>query len=86
MNTHVPTRGVPASSRHWAGWPLERVLFAMAGTVTLASAALAAAISPWWLLLAAFVGINQLAFVVLGDCVASLVLRRVLGLERGGSL
>ena len=86
MNTHVPTRGVAASSRHWAGWPLERVLFAMAGTVTLASAALAALISPWWLLLAAFVGINQLAFVVVGDCVASLVLRRVFGLERGGSL
>ena len=35
MNTHVPLRGVAASSRHWAGWPLERVLFAMAGTVTL---------------------------------------------------
>ena len=85
MNTHVPPHGVAASSRHWAGWPLERVLFAMAGTVTLASAALAAVISPWWLLLAAFVGINQLAFVLAGDCIASLVLRRVFGLERGGS-
>jgi len=85
MNTRVPPRGVAACSRHWAGWPLERVLFAMAGTVTLASAALAAAISPWWLLLTAFAGINQLAFVVAGDCISSVILRRVFGLERGGT-
>lgn len=85
MNTRVPPRGVGTSARHWAGWPLERVLFAMAGTVTLASAALASVVSPWWLLLTAFAGINQLAFVVVGDCVASLVLRRAFGLERGGS-
>jgi hypothetical protein len=85
MNAHVPPRAVAASSRHWAGWPLERVLFAMAGTVTLASAALAAAISPWWLLLAAFAGINQLAFVLAGDCISSVILRRVFGLERGGT-
>jgi hypothetical protein len=39
-------------------WPLERVLFALAGTVTLLSAALAAAVSPWFLLLTAFVGVN----------------------------
>lgn len=85
MNTHAPRRGVAAFSRHWAGWPLERVLFAMAGTVTLASAALAAAVSPWWLVLTAFVGINQLVFVLVGDCPTSLVLRRVFGLQRGGS-
>jgi hypothetical protein len=29
-------------------WPLERVLFALAGTATLASALLAAAVSPWF--------------------------------------
>ena len=50
------------------GWPLERVLFALAGTVTLLSAALAALVSPWCLLLAAFVGVNQWLFVVAGDC------------------
>ena len=37
-----------------AGWPLERVLFAIAGTVTLLSALLAAVVSPWFLLLTAF--------------------------------
>ena len=57
----------------------------MAGTVTLASAALGAALSPWWLLLTAFVGLNQLAFVAVGDCISSLILRRVFGLERGGT-
>ena len=64
-----------------APWPLERVLFALAGTVTLVAAVLAATISPWWLLLSAFAGVNQLAFAAFGDCVASLVLRRFLGLE-----
>ena len=57
-------------------WPLERVLFALAGTVTLLSAALAALISPWFLLLTAFVGINQWLYVLVGACPASIVLRR----------
>ena len=65
------------------GWPLERFLFALAGTMTLASAALATLVSPWFLLLAAFVGLNQWLFAGAGACPASLVLERVLGLERG---
>ena len=64
-----------------AGWPLERVLFAMAGTVVLVSAALAALVSPWFLLLTAFVGANQWLYVVVGACPASLVLGRVAGLR-----
>ena len=63
------------------GWPLERALFAMAGSVTLLSAALAAAVSPWFLLLTAFVGVNQWLFVVAGGCPVSLVLTRVFGLR-----
>ncbi|HEU4973628.1 MAG TPA: DUF2892 domain-containing protein [Baekduia sp.] len=61
------------------GWPLERVLFAMAGTVTLLSALLAAVVSPWFLLLTAFVGINQWLYVALGACPASLMLGRFAG-------
>jgi hypothetical protein len=57
-------------------WPLERTLFALAGTVTLISAVLAAAVSPWFLLLAAFVGANQLLYVFAGACPASIALRR----------
>jgi hypothetical protein len=60
------------------GWPLERVLFALAGTMTLASAALAAFVSPWFLVLTAFVGVNQWLYVAAGACPASLLLGRVL--------
>jgi hypothetical protein len=40
-------------------WPLERVPFALAGSVTLLSALLAALTSPRFLVLTAFVGVNQ---------------------------
>jgi hypothetical protein len=63
-----------------AGWSLERVLFALAGTMTLLSAALAALVSPWFLLLTAFVGINQWLYVLVGACPASLVLARLFSL------
>jgi hypothetical protein len=59
-----------------SNWPLERILFAMAGTMTLISALLAALISPWFLLLTAFVGINQWLFVSAGACPASILLKR----------
>ena len=64
-------------------WPLERVLFALAGSMTLVSVLLAALVSPWFLMLAAFVGVNQWLFVGVGSCAASLVLERGLGVERG---
>lgn len=63
------------------GWPVERVLFAMAGTVVLIAAALSAFLSPWFLLLAAFVGLNQWLYVITGACPASIVLTRVFGLQ-----
>jgi hypothetical protein len=57
------------STRTTTRWPLERILFAMAATMTL--------LSPWFLLLTAFVGINQWLYVLLRGCPASLVLRRL---------
>jgi hypothetical protein len=57
-------------------WPLERVLFAMAGTMGLLSALLVAVVSPWFLILTAFVGVNQWLYVMFGACPASLVLKR----------
>lgn len=65
-------------------WPLERVLFLMAGTMTALSALLSAFVSPWFLLLTGFVATNQLAFVVLGNCPSSWVLRRYLGFRGAG--
>lgn len=67
------------------GWALERVLFALAGTVTLLGAGLAAVVSPWFLLLIAFVGVNQWLFVALGDCPMSLILTRAFRLQRGAT-
>lgn len=62
-------------------WPLERVLFAMAGTVTLVSALLVVIVSPWFLLLTAFVGVNQWIYVTAGACPASLAISRLFGLR-----
>ncbi len=62
-------------------WPLERVLFAMAGTMTLLSAALVLLVSPWFLLLTALVGVNQWMYVAFGACPASIVLGRACGLR-----
>jgi len=73
------TRSTACAAR--PGWPLERVLFAMAGTMTLLSVLLVALVSPWFLVLTAFVGVNQLLYVTLGACPASLVLRRAFGLR-----
>lgn len=79
METEVAEMGARKRSggcERSRSWPLERALFAMAGTVTLLSAVLAAAVSPWFLLLTGFVGVNQWLFVAVGNCPASLVLRR----------
>jgi hypothetical protein len=72
------------SSRVASNWPLERVLFLLAGTMTGLSAALSALVSPWFLLLTGFVALNQLAFVALGNCPSSWLLRRYLGLRGAG--
>ena len=43
----------------WGQWPLERILFALAGTMTGLSAVLSALVSPWFLLLTGFVAFFQ---------------------------
>jgi hypothetical protein len=58
------------------GLPLERVLFALAGSMTILAAALAAAVSPWFLLLAVFVAANQWLYAWKGACPASIVIGR----------
>ena len=58
-------------------WPTTRLLFLLAGLVTLSSAALAATVSPWFLILTGLVGANQLLFVAFGACPASLVIDAV---------
>jgi hypothetical protein len=80
MTATACTREAPRGAGY-SRWPLERVLFALAGSMTLLSAALAALVSPWFLLLTAFVGVNQWLYVLLGACPASLVLRRLFSLR-----
>ena len=63
------------------GWPLERVLFAMAGTVALVGGLLALLVSPWFALLPVLAGVNQWLFVIFGACPASMILSRVTSLK-----
>jgi len=55
---------------------LDRAVLLLAGTMTLLSALLASLVSPWWLLLTAFVGLNLLQSSITGLCPAAVVLRR----------
>ncbi len=64
-----------------SAWPLARVLFALAGTMALFSALLVVVVSPWFVLLTVFVGLNQWLYVLVGACPASLMVRRLFGLH-----
>ena len=61
---------------------VDRAVFAMAGVMILASLILAWLISPYWLLLAAFVGLNMLQAAFTGFCPAAMIFRK-LGLASG---
>jgi hypothetical protein len=61
---------------------LDRAVLSLAGTMVLLSALLAALVSPWWLLLTAFVGLNLLQSSITGFCPAAVVFRR-LGVSSG---
>jgi hypothetical protein len=61
---------------------LDRAVLSLAGTMVLLSALLAALVSPWWLLLTAFVGLNLLQSSITGFCPAADVFRR-LGVSSG---
>jgi len=71
------TASTPAGEslcRHPA--PLEGAIRVIAGSFVLLSLALARWVSPWWLLLAAFVGVNLIQSAFTGFCPAELILRR----------
>jgi hypothetical protein len=55
----MANRGAAVSSIPSLRWPLGRVLFALAETVTLLSAAWAGVVSAWFLLLTAFVEVLE---------------------------
>jgi len=62
---------------------LESAVRILAGTMVLTSLALSHWVSPWWLLLAAFVGLNLIQSPLTGFCPAEMIFRK-LGIGKGG--
>jgi hypothetical protein len=61
---------------------LDRAVLAFAGCVVLVSVALATLVSPYWLLLTAFAGLNMLQASFTGLCPAAMVFKK-LGCRNG---
>jgi hypothetical protein len=61
---------------------IDNAVLSFAGLMVLASLALGWFVSPWWLLLNAFVGLNLLQAGITGFCPAAVILRR-LGMKPG---
>ena len=55
---------------------IDNAVFCFAGFIVLASLALGWFISPWWLLLTAFVGLNLFQAGITGVCPAAMILKK----------
>jgi len=56
---------------------IDRIVLAFAGSMVLASLLLAYWVSPYWLLLAAFVGLNLFQAAFTGFCPLALLLKKL---------
>ena len=56
---------------------VERAIYILAGTLVLTGSILAALVSPWWLLLPAFVGTNLVQSAFTGFCPAEKIFKRL---------
>ncbi len=65
---------------------LEYSIRMLAGTLVLASLALYYFVSPWWLLLTAFVGLNLFQSSLTGFCPAEIFCRRLCFKGRKGQI
>jgi hypothetical protein len=61
---------------------IDRAVMMFAGIMILASLALTYYVSPWWLLLTGFVGLNLMQASVTGFCPAAMLFKR-LGCKAG---
>lgn len=61
---------------------IDKAVLAFAGLMVLVSVALAYLVSPWWLLLTAFAGLNMLQASVTGFCPAAMIFKK-LGFRSG---
>jgi len=77
----VPGR-MPGEIEEVSDMNIDRAVLAFAGLMVLASVALAHFLSPWWLLLTAFVGLNMLQSAFTGFCPAAMVFK-ALGYQKG---
>jgi len=85
-----PGRGWPKQKRHGpldqedSTVNVDRAVLTLAGSMVLISAALGWLVSPYWLLLTAFVGANMLQAAFTGFCPAATIFRK-LGLKAGSA-
>lgn len=56
------------------GWYLERIIWVLAGVVSLAGLALGLTLNPWWLILDVLVGVNLIIFGASGFCLMANIL------------
>ena len=63
---------------------VDRAVLTLAGSMVLLSLALAWLVSPYWLLLAAFVGANLFQAAFTGFCPAAIIFRK-LGMKTGSA-
>jgi len=63
---------------------LDRAVFIFAGLVVLGGIALAHFVSPWWLLLPAFAGLNMIQAAFTGFCPAALAFK-AMGVKPGAA-
>ncbi len=54
---------------------IDRAVLGFAGIITLVSAILVWLVSPWWLLLTGFVGLNLLQSSITGFCPAAMIFK-----------
>ena len=63
---------------------IDRIVFAFAGAMILLSLALGYLFTPYWLMLAVFVGLNMLQAAFTGFCPLALILKK-LGVKPGAA-
>jgi len=65
---------------------IENFIRLLAGSMVLVSVTLVYFVSPWWLLLTCFVGLNLIQSAFTGFCPPSIVLRKLGWLDEAGTI
>lgn len=81
MESPTPTQSSNCAS---ISWP-ERMVRRLAGTFIIVSLLLAWKVSPWWLALTAFVGVNLFQSSFTGFCPPEILFRRIENKRRARS-